>query len=98
HIQLEVLEQAADLDVVTDIPEHFLVEDLQAVNVLAPGDDLHAGFFAAVVLTDGGAGMIRLEGVLDAQLYADAAQGAGGARSEERRVGKECGSRGRRGH
>src|SRR5690554_2161710 len=71
--------RSADLDVVTYIPEHFLIEDLQAVDVLASGDDLHAGFFAAVVLADGGAGMIRLEGVLDAQLYAGAAQGAGGA-------------------
>src|SRR5690554_7333316 len=68
--------RSADLDVVTYIPEHFLIEDLQAVDVLASGNDLHAGFFAAVVLADGGAGMIRLEGVLDAQLYA-------GARSEE---------------
>src|SRR5690606_41799165 len=43
------------------------------------GADQPAGLFAAVVLTDGSAGLIRLEGVLDAQLNAGAAQGAGGA-------------------
>src|SRR5690606_18986613 len=42
------------------------------------GNDLHAGLCAAVVLADGGAAVIRFEGVLDAQLDASPAQGASG--------------------
>src|SRR5690606_10249919 len=78
HVQLQLLEQASDLDVVADITEHLLVEYLQPENILAPGDDLHTGLFAAIILADGSAAMVRLEGILDAQLDTGTAQGPGG--------------------
>ncbi len=80
HIELELLEQLADLHVVADVAEHVLVEHLDAEDVLAPGDDLDAGLLGLVVLADQRAAMLGLEGILDAQFDAGATQGLGGAR------------------
>src|SRR5690606_19841997 len=65
-----------DLDVITDVTEHLLVEYFQSENILATGDDFHAGLLAAVVLADGSAAMIRFEGILDAQLNPGPTQSA----------------------
>src|SRR5690554_716443 len=79
HINTQLLDDAGDLGVVVGIAKHFLVEYFDAENIFAAGNDFYPGCFTGITLANQGAGMLWLEGVLDAQLDSGTAQGAAGA-------------------
>ena len=56
-----------DVGIPVDAPHHVLVPALHHSDILAAGDDLHPWFAALVIAGDEGAGVVRFEGIFDAQ-------------------------------